>query len=286
METMHTTELQPIQQAENDDQVIEMWLLVASSKSTRRCYRMDIVEFRSRVDRPLRRITVGMVQGYLEYLETRKLARASVMRKLAAVKSLFTFATKIGYLSLNPAAVVKLPHVQPGVRRRIPTPDEVAEFITDATEFRPWLGLLAKAIYLSGARVSEMLALRGGDIETRQNDAVLTLYGKGGKTRNVAVPLALGLELLERESGADRRVFTQGYSRVHTLWVQSAKLTGMPWLTPHALRHAHATHAMTAGCPMAVLRDTLGHSSLAITSRYVHATPTESSSKYLMRGVK
>jgi integrase/recombinase XerD len=48
-------------------------------------------------------------------------------------------------------------------------------------------------------------------------------------------------------------------------------------VSPHFLRHAHASHALERGVKVTVIRDTLGHSSIAITGRYVHARPDESS---------
>ena len=51
--------------------------------------------------------------------------------------------------------------------------------------------------------------------------------------------------------------------------------------SPHWFRHSHATHSLDRGCPVHIVQNTLGHSSLATTTKYVHVRPTESSSKYL-----
>jgi site-specific recombinase XerD len=52
-------------------------------------------------------------------------------------------------------------------------------------------------------------------------------------------------------------------------------------VSPHWMRHAHASHALDRGAPIHLVSHTLGHSSVATTGRYLHARPTESSSKYL-----
>jgi len=52
-------------------------------------------------------------------------------------------------------------------------------------------------------------------------------------------------------------------------------------VSPHWLRHAHASHAMDRGAPVHLVKDTLGHASVATTGRYLHARPTDSSSLYL-----
>ena len=52
-------------------------------------------------------------------------------------------------------------------------------------------------------------------------------------------------------------------------------------VSPHWLRHAHASHALDRGAPIHLVQATLGHASVATTGRYLHARPTESSAKYL-----
>lgn len=52
-------------------------------------------------------------------------------------------------------------------------------------------------------------------------------------------------------------------------------------VSAHWLRHSHASHALDRGANIALVRDTLGHSSLAVTSRYTHAKPNESSALHL-----
>jgi integrase/recombinase XerD len=58
----------------------------------------------------------------------------------------------------------------------------------------------------------------------------------------------------------------------------AAKAAGIDRIvSPHWLRHAHASHALDRGAKVTVVRDTLGHSSIAVTDRYAHARPGESS---------
>jgi integrase/recombinase XerD len=52
-------------------------------------------------------------------------------------------------------------------------------------------------------------------------------------------------------------------------------------VSPHWFRHSHASHALTRGASVALVRDTLGHESLTTTSKYLHAKPTDSSSLHL-----
>jgi len=52
-------------------------------------------------------------------------------------------------------------------------------------------------------------------------------------------------------------------------------------VSPHWLRHAHASHALEHGAPISLVQTTLGHANVATTSRYLHARPNKSSSEYL-----
>jgi integrase/recombinase XerD len=131
--------------------------------------------------------------------------------------------------------------------------------------------------------------LRWRDVQARTGGAVqVTVYGKGDATRVVLLPAALAVELeaLRDAAGRDVPVFAgrtgaltsgQAYRIVKAAGVRA----GVPGLSPHWLRHAHASHALDGGATIHVVRDTLGHASLATTSRYLHARPGDSSALYL-----
>ena len=52
-------------------------------------------------------------------------------------------------------------------------------------------------------------------------------------------------------------------------------------MSAHWLRHAHVSHALDRGAPVHLVQATVGHASLTTTSRYAHARPGDSSSRYL-----
>ena len=58
-----------------------------------------------------------------------------------------------------------------------------------------------------------------------------------------------------------------------------------PRFSAHWLRHAHASHAIDRGAPMPVVQATLGHGNIAVTSRYLHARPGDSSGLHLDKGM-
>jgi site-specific recombinase XerD len=53
-------------------------------------------------------------------------------------------------------------------------------------------------------------------------------------------------------------------------------------VSPHWMRHAHASHALERGAPIHLVQATLAHSSISTTGRYLHARPSDSSSRYLL----
>ena len=71
-------------------------------------------------------------------------------------------------------------------------------------------------------------------------------------------------------------------SAVHRIVKAAAARAGLPEaISAHWLRHAHVSHALDRGAPAHLVQATVGHASLATTSRYAHARPNDSSSRYL-----
>ena len=116
------------------------------------------------------------------------------------------------------------------------------------------------------------------------------MFGKGGKTRAVLLPRVTWtlLAALRGEAGPDAPMFRSrrggllDASQVHRVVKAAAARAGLPpGVSAHWLRHAHASHALDCGAPVHLVQATLGHASVATTGRYLHASPTDSSAKYL-----
>lgn len=115
--------------------------------------------------------------------------------------------------------------------------------------------------------------------------AYVSVVGKGKKARTVRVSSATAAVLFDYRSAApeDTYVFagrdgsldpSQAWRIVHDV----ARRAGIERsVSPHFMRHAHATRAIDRGVKITTVRDTLGHSSIAVTDRYAHVRPTESS---------
>jgi integrase/recombinase XerD len=138
--------------------------------------------------------------------------------------------------------------------------------------------------YFSGCRVAEIANTRWEDLHPRvDGDYNLTVLGKGSKRRTVPMPRQVVEEVVERASqGRTGRVFPVGPRRVQTITKSLAHRAGLETgVSPHWLRHAHASHAVDGGAPLHVVQRTLGHASLGTTGRYLHRRQ-DGSAKYLV----
>ena len=276
------------QQADNDAQVIGLWLH-GRSRHTARSYRSDVRRFDTFAnEKPLKRVTLQDLQDFTDSLTN--LADSSRARTIASIKSLLAFAHKIGYLSFNVGAAVDIPKVKNTLAERILSESDVHQIF--ALEPKKRNRVLLRTLYYAGLRVSELCGLCWRDLKARgETEGQLTAFGKGSKTRAILLPACLWSELLDLRDGAeeDEPVFRSRSnagaldpSQVMRVVRAAASRVGIKSrVSPHWLRHAHASHALDRGAPIHLVQATLGHASVSTTGRYLHARPTESSSKYL-----
>lgn len=275
-----------------DDELIALWL-EGKAPETRRAYGTDIALFRTHVARPLRAVTLQDLHAFARSLA--ELEDASVKRRMSAVKSLFSYAHKTGYLAFNVGAAYPLPRLLDELAERILSEEDVQRMLFLEEDARNHA--LLRLLYSAGLRVSEVVGLTWERIHEREEGrAQLTIHGKGGKTRHVLIPAPTWIELkaLRETTAASGPVFiSRGANgqphggsltvrQVHRIVAAAARRAGIAKdVSPHWLRHAHASHALNRGAPIHLVRETLGHGSLAVTGRYTHARPSASSADYL-----
>lgn len=278
-------------QAESDQHLIDLWLH-GRSRHTQRAYRADAGRFREAVGKPLHGVTLGDLQQFAGQLVESGLEPTSVYRTMSAIKSLFAFGHRIGYLPFDVARPFRLPALREGLAERILEETDVVKMI--ALENMPRNKGILLALYCGGFRVAEMCSLKWCDLQNRDKAGQITVFGKGGKTRTVLMPQSVWrhLQSLRGEAGDDAPVFRSrkgGHldeSQVWRIVRKAAKRAGIEKeVSCHWLRHAHASHALDRGAPIHLVQATLGHSSVATTGKYLHARPTESSSSYLLSDI-
>lgn len=277
------TQLVPVQ-ARDDDQLIALWLH-GRPASTQAVYRAAALRLLLFCDKPIRMMTLGDLQAFVDSLEGKPNTRKRI---IASVKSLFSFGHKIGYLVVNVGAVVHLPPVKDELAARILTEDEALTMIHRTAKLRD--NVLLRLLYASAGRISEICSLTWADMQPSGDSGQVTLFGKGGKTRAVKLSRATWAALQAYRAGAsnDQPIFISQKGgqlsavQVHRIVKAAALRAGIPGnVSAHWLRHSHASHALDRGATVVLVRDTLGHSSLETTSRYTHAKPNESSALHL-----
>jgi integrase/recombinase XerD len=209
--------------------------------------------------------------------------------RLTAIKSLLSFGHTLGVLPVNAGAALRVPGRRSRLAERILPEADVHRLL--ALETHPRNHALLRLLYASGLRVSEATALRWRDLQAAGDAGQVTVWGKGEKERTVRLPAGVFAELLRLrgDAGDDAPVFrsrkrggTLSRSQAERIVRAAAQRAGITApVSPHWLRHALASHSLDRGCPIHVLQQTLGHSSLATTSRYSHARPGDSAGLYV-----
>lgn len=271
----------------SDAMLVAMWITRKNSPATKKQYQRCYDSFAAAVGVGLQSIKLDDLSAWVAGLgggeNTRKVT-------IAAIKSLFTFAQKIGYIRVNPAVMIEAPKVKDELAARILTEDEVLTMIHKTDKQRD--NVLLRVLYASAGRISEVRALTWADVQPNGDSGQVTLFGKGGKTRAVKLSAATwkALQGLRCGAGNDEPVFKSQKEKgrnldetmIHRIVKAAAVRAGIQGnVSAHWLRHSHASHALDRGANIALVRDTLGHSSLAVTSRYTHAKPNESSALHL-----
>jgi site-specific recombinase XerD len=288
MSDLILTAINPVTPAQADDDLhlVELWIRRHESSHTQRNYRRIAGEFMAFVGRPLAAARLGDIQAFVSTLEGK--APATRALHIAAIKSLFAFALQTGFLSFNPAAVVKAGAVKNRLAERIMSEADALALIHGERNRRN--RVLIRLLYAAGLRVSEACRLSWADVAPTDAGAQITVFGKGGKTRVVLLSQATGGELLALRGNAldadpvfrSRKGGALVPSQVHRVLKQACARAGLPAaVSCHWLRHAHASHALDRGAPVHLVQATLGHASVATTGRYLHARPNDSSARHL-----
>ena len=191
-------------------------------------------------------------------------------------------------MQFNVAKPIKAPKPKDCLTERIMSEQEITLLIHSENNARN--KLILKTLYYCGLRASELAQLTWGDLQERTGNGQATIFGKGGKTRTIIIPTSLWRELeeLRGDSRKSDPVFKSrqgdGFMTRATVWnvvKSAAKRIGLNNPSPHWVRHSHASHSLDRGAPIHLVSQSLGHASVATTSRYLHAKPTDCSSLYL-----
>ena len=254
--------------------------------STARHYTEDLKLFFAWAEKPSRSITLRDIDRYIEHCQRRGHASATINRRLASIRSFYTF---LDFESTDPLPNPVIPsrHMIP-IGRRLPRDAEDAEI---EELFRVVSSVRDRAMYLlmlrCGLRVSEVHNLSLGDVYRQPTPGSLPrlwVRGKNGSQRVVYLSAqtlsALEAWLAVRPRAEDQAVFVSRFearlkiNSIQVLLGRYCRKTGV-WVTCHQLRHAFARHLVEAQVPIASLQKLLGHAGIRTTQTYLHISDTQ-----------
>lgn len=272
-----------------------------ASAYTVRNYTTDLLDFfnflKAKGIGSLKEVDKHIVRDYLSWLVEQGFVKASIARKLSAIRSFYRYLLREEMVSTSPVATTSSPKLD----RRLPsflTIEEI-ERLLEAPDLSSPVGqrdrALLELLYAAGLRVSELVSLnlRQVNLDTRE----IRVWGKGSKERMVLMgePAARALsiylsqgrpELLGKKGGS--ALFLNRYGerlperRVQRILEKYANIAGIGRrVHPHMLRHTFATHLLDGGADLRVVQELLGHASLSSTQIYTHVTQSQARKVYL-----
>src|SRR5215471_5182622 len=295
---VHITTVGRATRAESDEQLLESWIASLTSAHSRRNFEVTVRRFLAELPAGgLRAATVEDTRDALGRI-TREVSEATRRQYVLRVKSLLGYAHRLGYAPFNAGATIK---VRSDTRNRGAT---LAKRIIPEVEVHLLMRgartkrdrVLLEVLYAGGLRVSELAGLTWLDVLARDKGQVqLSVVGKGGVVRQVLLPEAVSRALLSLrgDAGANDPLFARRKTGARlteraVLGIvkrAAAKADIEAPVSPHWLRHAHASHAIDRGATLPEVQSTLGHGNIATTSGYLHARPESSSGLKLDPGV-
>lgn len=226
------------------------------------------------------------IRAFIRRLEKIR-ASATVCNCMTVLREMIRTAMDDGLMERDPTAGIKLAHRKQR-KLNIATPAQSRAIIAAINErYR----LLAETLFATGMRYGEAMGLQACDINPagviRIRRTIVQVHGKpivqeegktGNATRDITVDPELAGRLIEAGKGHDGgwcfRAAQGGYlylSWFTKMFRKACEEAGAPRLRVHDIRHSHISWlANDPSVPLAAVRDRAGHSSLAVTSRYVH----------------
>jgi integrase/recombinase XerC len=245
-------------------------------------------------------VDLPSVRAFMADLYRQGQARASVSRKLSALRTFTRYMRREGWIEGDPVALAVAPKREQKVPAHLSV-DEMSTLLATPDAADP-LGCRDRAIlelfYASGLRLSELVGLDVEDVNLSAR--MVRVMGKGAKERivpfNETTKKAIGAWLKERVAlvnapgarNSPRPTPNSQRRPIEPLFVnfRGARLTGRSvqrlvaryvalcstrfGISPHALRHSFATHLLERGADLRAIQELLGHVQLSTTQKYTH----------------
>lgn len=228
-------------------------------------------------------IDAKFIRQAVAFLHRQGLNGKSLQRWLSALRSFFQFCIKQSWLAYNPAEGIAAPKSAKHLPKTLDV-DQAAQFVEvkgdDFIAYRD--RALLELLYSSGLRLAEIVSVNLTDIDLRE--AMITVTGKGNKTRSVPVgsaaikainewlehrnifarPEELALFITQRGSRISHRAVQM---RLQQLSLEQGMDNPVH---PHMLRHSFASHMLESSGDLRLVQEMLGHANIATTQIYTH----------------
>ena len=242
------------------------------------------------------RLTIRL---WLGELTESGLAKSTIARKVAALRSFFKYCFKRGHIHKNPAHLLVVPKKDKILPKTIHTTDidRMMEIVDTGNPVGRQEKAILELFYSTGIRVSELVELNTSQIDLRQKQ--VNVIGKGNKQRIIPLGdkavfalkshLETRSKLYETRTDADARkaaFIAAGGQRLYQRAVQRMvekylkKTSEVTQKSPHVLRHSFATHMLNNGADIRIIKEFLGHANLAATQIYTHTSVERLKSVY------
>lgn len=225
-----------------------------------------------------------MVRSWIVSLVEEKLSKRSVNRKIATLRSYYSFLVARKAISKNPMLRIQSLKTEKDLPKYVE--ENALEKLLEVMEFEAGFPgvrdkLVIELLYGTGIRLAELLGLKTSDID--QYNQQLKVLGKRNKERIIPMTNVLTKlikEYLEERKNAfpedDTLIITDKGKAAYPMFIQRlikeklSSVTSLKQKSPHVLRHSFATHLLNNGAELNAIKDLLGHSSLSATQIYAH----------------
>ena len=227
--------------------------------------------------------------SYMLNLKERNYAATTIARKVAATRSFFGFLKSEGIIKTDPTENMSSPSVGKSLPKPI-TISQVRQLLEQPAKLNTVEAKRDKAmlelLYASGMRISELVSLNLGDVNT--DEGFVKCFGKGHKERIVPIyeQAARSVQeyitetrpkLAHKKDGValflnprGDRLTRQGFWQKLKEYARAAGLGTR--VSPHTLRHSFATHMLSGGADLRAVQELLGHANISTTQVYTHLT--------------
>jgi len=275
---------------------------VGASPNTVAAYQRDIDQFQQYLDSSGRSgiFSPNAIRDFARYLLKSGLVKASITRKMSALRSFSKFQSRQGWTDVQIPPRIPLPQPEQRLPKFLDQPSLqiLIDALPHSDEAASRAYLMVELLYGCGLRVSELAGLQIKDFDSKKQ--VVHILGKGNKERIVPVGskarAALQVYLRFRGEMAmksqhkihpDHLLINHHGAAISVRQIQRIiagilnDLPMAPGQNPHLLRHSFATHLLENGADLRAIQEMLGHTSISTTQIYTHVCRKQLKTVYL-----